>query len=174
MSVEYTHLLTSQLESQRAYFEEKMEQAADKASEASAAAAAAREAAGVASSRLAALQAQYDNLIRETIPNLERDKGRAERRAERFESMAHKMEKEWREEKAMTGSLMERVDFLNTEVERLKLVNNDLTEQNRDLTFFISGSEKLKDQGEDVVEGTISVPEAGNSGKKRKGKGKGR
>jgi len=172
MSVEYTHLLTSQLESQRTYFEEKMEQAADKASEASAAAAAAQEAAELATTRLAVLQAQYDNLIRDTLPNLERDKGRAERRAEKFESMAHKMEKEWREEKAMTGSLMERVEFLNTEVERLKLANDELTEQNRDLSFFISGSEKLKDQGEDVMEGTISVPEEANSGKKKKGKSK--
>src|SRR5436190_10093370 len=94
MSVEYTHLLTSQLESQRTYFEEKMEQAADKASEASAAAAAAQEATESATARLAVLQAQYDNLVRDIIPNLERGKGRAERRAEKFESMAHKMEKE--------------------------------------------------------------------------------
>lgn len=178
MSVEYTHLLTSQLESQRTYFEEVVERAADKASVANAAATAAQEAAETATKNLAAIQAQYDTLLKETIPNLERDKGRAERRAEKFETMAHRMEKEWREEKALNGSLLEKVEFLNGEVQKLTVANEDLREQNRDLSFFISGAERLRDQGEDVVEGTVSVPEpeegAGAGGRRKRGKGKGR
>jgi BRCA1-associated protein len=180
MSVEYTHLLTSQLESQRTYFEEKVERAADKASQASASALAAQEAAEQTTARLAELQSQYDHLLAETIPNLERDKGRAERRAEKFETMARKMEKEWREEKAMNGSLLERVDLLAVEVEKLKATNEDLTDQNRDLSFFISGAEKLKEldqDGDEVVEGTVSVPhqqQQGAGNKKRKGKGRAR
>ncbi|RAL09753.1 putative RING and UBP finger domain protein [Aspergillus homomorphus CBS 101889] len=171
MSVEYTHLLTSQLESQRAYFEEVVERAVDKASQASAAACTAQDAAQTAVNSLRGLQAQYDTLTGETIPSLERDKVRAEKRAERFEAMARKLEKEWREEKTMNGSLMERIQHLSAEVEALKVANADLTEQNRDLTFFISGSERLKDQGEDVQEGTVSVPDPPSGGKK---KGKGR
>ncbi|EEP75744.1 predicted protein [Uncinocarpus reesii 1704] len=172
MSVEYTHLLTSQLESQRTYFEEKVERAADKASEASAAALAAREAAEKLTMRLEGLQSEHDTLAKETIPALEKDKSRAERRAEKFEALSRKMEKEYREEKTINASLMERVDYLTTEVENLKAANADLSEQNRDLTFFISGMEKLKDQGEDVVEGTVSVPEPSKTGKKKKGKNK--
>ncbi|KLJ12603.1 BRCA1-associated protein, partial [Blastomyces silverae] len=64
------------------------------------------------------------------------------------------MEKEWREEKALNGSLMEKVEFLNGEVQKLTAANEDLKEQNRDLSFFISGAQRLRDQGEDVVEGT--------------------
>ncbi|WEW57636.1 C3HC4-type (RING finger)-containing protein [Emydomyces testavorans] len=172
MSLEYTHLLTSQLESQRTYFEEKVERAADKASEAAAAAVAAQDAGEKLTKRLEALQSEHDNLLKETIPALEKDKGRAERRAEKFESLAHKMEKEYQEEKTINTSLMERVEYLTAEVEKLKAANEDLAEQNRDLTFFISGSEKLKDQGDDVVEGTVSVPEPSKTGKKKKGKGK--
>jgi len=170
ISVEYTHLLTSQLESQRAYFEEIVERAADKASKASAAASSAQETAEKATANLLTLQRQYDSLINETVPNLERDKDRAERRAERFEAMSRKMEKEWKEEKVMSESLMKRVEYLTEEAEKLKAANADLSEQNRDLGFFISGMEQLKDKGEDVVEGTISIPEA--SSKKKKGKGK--
>lgn len=170
MSVEYTHLLTSQLESQRAYFEEIVERAADKASQASAAASSAQEAAEKANQSLRDLQRQYDVLAKETVPSLEREKERAERRAEKFETMARKMEKEWREEKAMNENLLKRVELLTEEVKKLKAENEDLTEQNRDLTFFISGSEKLKGQGEDVVEGTISIPE--DTSKKKKGKGR--
>lgn len=173
MSVEYTHLLTSQLESQRAYFEEIIERAADKASQAAAAASMAQETAEKATASLRALQAQYDKLVEETLPGLERDKARAEKRAEKFEAMARKMEKEWREEKTMNESLMERIEHLTTEVAELKAANADLIEQNRDLTFFISGSERLKNQGDDVVQGTVSVPDPPVNNK-RKGKGKGK
>lgn len=175
MSVEYTHLLTSQLESQRTYFEEQVERAADKASRASAAAVTAQRAVEKATSTLTDLQGRYDSLVQENIPSLDRDKARAERRAEKFETMARTMEKQWREEKAMNTNLMEKVELLNTEVEKLKLANADLSEQNRDLTFFISGSERLKEQGEEVVEGTVSVPEAeASGGKRKKGKRKGK
>ncbi|KAL4788264.1 hypothetical protein BJX76DRAFT_171766 [Aspergillus varians] len=171
ISVEYTHLLTSQLESQRAYFEGILERAVDKASQASAAASSAQEAADTATATMRSLQSQYDKLGNETIPSLERDKARAEKRADKFEAMARKMEREWREEKTMNGSLMERIEHLTAEVETLRASNADLAEQNRDLTFFISGSEKLKDQGEEIVQGTVSVPDPPSSSKK---KGKGR
>lgn len=175
MSVEYTHLLTSQLESQRAYFEEIVERAADKASQASAAASTAQEAAAKATHTLTTLQTQHNALTTETLPSLERDRTRAEKRAERFEVMARKLEKEWREEKTMNESLLNRIEFLSGEVGGLKLSNADLSEQNRDLTFFISGSERLRDQEDDVVQGTVSVPEPepeGSGKKKKKGKGR--
>lgn len=73
----------------------------------------------------------------------------------------------------MNESLLKRIDFLSGEVQGLKAENGDLSEQNRDLTFFISGSERLRDQGDDVVQGTVSVPEESGSNKKKK-KGKGR
>ena len=172
LALEYTHLLTSQLESQRVYFEEKVERAADKASEASAAAAAALEAAGNANDQLQELKIKYDDLARDAVPALEKEKARAEKRADKFEDMARNMEKNHREEEAINGRLMERIEFLTKEFEALKAVRVDLEEQNRDLTFFISSSEKLKDSGEDVQEGTVSVPDP-PTGKKR-GKGKGR
>ncbi|KAK2861178.1 hypothetical protein FQN49_004469 [Arthroderma sp. PD_2] len=172
LSVEYTHLLTSQLESQRVYFEEQVERAADKASQASAAAISTQDAADRLSKNMENLQSQYNSLTQETIPSLERDKARAERRAEKFESMSRTMEKQWREEKTINTSLMERVEFLDAEVNRLKAANEDLTEQNRDLTFFISGTERLKNQSDDIVEGTVSVPDPPTSSSKRKGKRK--
>lgn len=170
ISLEYTHLLTSQLESQRTYFEEKVERAADKASEASAAALSATEAASKASAQLVQLQKAYDDLARDAVPALEREKSRIERKAEKFETMARKMEKELREEKAMNGSLMEKIQFLTNEVSELKATNGDLEEQNRDLSFFISGSEKLKGQGEDIQEGVVSVPDPPTAKKKGKGR----
>lgn len=175
LSLEYTHLLTSQLESQRVYFEEQVERAADKAAKASAQATAALTTAQQSSSQLTDLKTKYDDLARDAVPALEREKSRLEKRADKFEEMARKMEKEYREEKAMNGRLMERIQHLSKEVEELKAGKVDLEEQNRDLTFFISSSEKLRDADEEVVEGTVSVPDPNPLGTgKRKGKGKGR
>ncbi|KAI9741275.1 MAG: hypothetical protein M1834_002992 [Cirrosporium novae-zelandiae] len=178
IGLEYTHLLTSQLESQRAYFEEILERAADKASQASASASKASEAAEVSSSRLADLTKQYDKLANEIIPSLEKDRTRFEKRAEKFEVMARNMEKKWREENVMNENLMERIKFLDDKVKSIEeekaaaeTEREDLKEQNRDLSFFISGMDKLMDQGEDVVEGTVSVPDPPTHGK-RKGKGR--
>ncbi|KAJ5093294.1 hypothetical protein N7456_009155 [Penicillium angulare] len=173
MSVEYTHLLTSQLESQRAYFEEIVERAADKASQASAVAVAAEEAAKTTAKHLSDLQVKYDSIHTETIPGLERDRSRLEKRAEKFEALARRMEKDYREEKTMNQSLMERLGILTEENGTLKTQKTTLEEENRDLSFFISASQRLEGQGDDITEGTVSVPEP-EAGKKKKNKGKGK
>ena len=159
IGMEYTHLLTSQLDSQRMYFEEKVERAADKASQANAAAEKAAESARQTLQQLLQLQEAHDSLAKEAIPALERDKERTQRKAEKFEGMARKLEKEWREEKAMNGSLMERIEFMSAELKELREANRDLSDQNRDLSFFISGQEKLKDAGEEIQEGILSIPD---------------
>ncbi|KAJ5856007.1 uncharacterized protein N7529_009951 [Penicillium soppii] len=169
-SVEYTHLLTSQLESQRAYFEEVVERAVDKASQSSAAAAVAEVNASTASDRLEELQAKYDIMTLETLPSLEHDRARAEKKAEKFEALVRSFEKKYQEERSMNQNMLERLDLLAKEVEELKGSNADLLEQNRDLTFFISGSQRLQGQGEEVEQGTVSVPEPPKKKNKKKGK----
>jgi len=176
IGLEYTHLLTSQLDSQRMYFEEILERAADKASQAASAAEKATELSSRNGERLAALQASHDTLANETIPALEKDRDRAMRKAEKFETMARKMEREWRDEKAMNESLMSRITHIGTQLETAKIEKTELEEQNRDLGFFISGMEKLKTSGVDqdeLMEGTLSLPEVAEEGSKGKGKKKG-
>lgn len=175
IGLEYTHLLTSQLDSQRMYFEEILERAADKASQAAQSAERATEASIKSAEQLTALQASHDTLANETIPALEKDRARSARKAEKFETMARKLEKEWRDEKAMNESLMTRITRLGTQLEAVKTEKAELEEQSRDLGFFISGMEKLKTLGvdeEDVREGTVSLPEFGEEAREAKGKGK--
>ena len=167
MSVEYTHLLTSQLESQRAYFEEVVERAVDKASKATAAAAIAEESASSAAGRLEELQSKYDMMTIETFPSLEHDRARAGKRAEKFEALTRSFEKKYQEERSMNQNMMLRLDLLDKEVQGLKSSNADLAEQNRDLTFFISGSQRLQGQGEEVEQGTLSVPDPPKKNKKK-------
>ena len=144
LSLEYTHLLTSQLESQRVYFEEQVERAVDKAATATAKANSATLAAQNAGEALRLVQEKHESLVTNTIPSLQQDKERLERRSGRLEETARKLQHEYADERAMNARLMERIDFLGKEVETLKATRADLEEQNRDLSFFISGQEKLR------------------------------
>ncbi|KAH0611086.1 uncharacterized protein H6S33_011513 [Morchella sextelata] len=173
IGMEYTYLLTSQLDSQRLYFEEKVAQAADKASEAAHAAEKA-----VAESRefmkeLKELKLKHSEVTQELLPLAERGKERAERKAEKFGEMARRMEKEWKEEKGVNSGLMEKIQYLTKESEERKKENEDLKEQIRDLMFFLETREKMENQGEEIVEGTVTVGDAPPPPRnKKKGRGK--
>ena len=178
VGLEYTHLLTSQLDSQRTYFESLLDSAVDKTSLASRSAAKAEAIASATQKELETLRIDNDTLMQHTIPNLEKELNRSQRRAEKFEGMARKLEKEWREEKALGGSLMERVEHLKQQNERLKKDKGDLEEQIRDLSFFIAGGEKLKgiqgELGEELREGSVEVGPAVEEGRGKQKSGKGK
>lgn len=172
MSFEYASMLKGQLDSQRSYFQEQVDRAVDKVAQATAAADHATATSLKATERLEAMEASHQVLLNETLPGLEREKDRAERRAEKFEALARKMEKDWKEKEVINDSLMDRIAHVEKQLNEATLKNSEMEEQNRDLSFFISGMEKLKDQGEDVQEGTLQIAEAPKQGKKKKGKNK--
>ncbi|KAF5680292.1 hypothetical protein FHETE_417 [Fusarium heterosporum] len=173
IGLEYTHLVTSQLESQRAYYEELISKTVDKASKASAIAEGAATQASKAMEKLALLDAKYSTLSQETIPELEKQLARERNKASKSETLARNLGKSLQEEKGLNEGLMKRIEHLNSdheamakELEKLKEENIELQETNRDLSMFISGQEKLKELekegkiGEGELEGgSASVPE---------------
>lgn len=183
IGMEYSHLLTSQLESQRVYFEEIVSKAADKAAKASTAAETASLQATEALSRLHDLDADYQALKKETIPQLERDLERERKRADKSTELARKLGQSLQEEKQINKGLLEKVTYVNKEMEKMKVENEQLKsdvqeqkEMNHDLSMYISGQEKIKEMQqegqvtqEELDGGETSVPE-----KKGKGKGKGK
>jgi BRCA1-associated protein len=184
IGMEYTHLLTSQLESQRVYFEELVGKAVAKASAAGVAAASASTRADEAVARLKELEIENKKLSDEVIAGLEKDLAREKKKAERSSEVARGFGKSFMEEKKVSEGLMERIGHVNAgmmkisqELSLLKEENADLKEQNRDLLFSITAQQKLKDmEGEEGVlqageleGGTVSLPP-----EKTKGKGKGR
>jgi BRCA1-associated protein len=179
MGNEYAYLLTGQLDSQRAYFEEQLERAADKARKAAAAADLAAGARDTLARKLDELTRAHEEALAQAR-GLGRDVERERARAEKSAGLARSLGNDWREEKTVNGALMERIAFLDRKVaeeaearRKVEEEKRELEEQNRDLSFFISGTERLKDAGEEVVEGTVEVanaPEA--SGRKKKGKKK--
>lgn len=172
MAVEYTHLLTSQLESQRAYYEDKVNKLADKASEATAAANDATSQITTMMKELNEFKESHKTLL--TLkPQLEDDLERERAKASKSQDLARNLSKSVQEEKRINEGLMKRIEHLNKESEgirkemgELREENAELKEMNRDLTMFVSGQEQLKklesegQLGEGEVEGgTASVPE---------------
>lgn len=76
--------------------------------------------------------------------------------------------KELEEANAMTEGLSAKVEFLTEANEKLKTENLDLTDQVKDLMFYLESQEKFKDQPDDVKEGTIVIQELKKKSKKKK------
>ena len=188
IGIEYTHLLTSQLESQRVYFDDQLNKAAAKASAASAAAASALSRAEEAVERLKELEIEHKRLRDELVPSLEKDLVREKKKSERSGELARGFGKSLMEEKKVSEGLMERIEHVNksmmemsTELGKVKEENKELKEENRDLLFSITAGTKLKDmEGEEgglekgeLEGGTLSLPPEKEK-KRGKAKGKGR
>ncbi|EXJ73925.1 uncharacterized protein A1O5_02219 [Cladophialophora psammophila CBS 110553] len=166
IALEYTHLLTSQLESQRVYFEEVVQRAVDKASEATKKAERAMEESRLATERLSGLENEHDLVAKGLVPELEKEKARLEKRSAKFEEMARTINQKYQEEKALTKSLMKRIEHYETsqetQVEKLKqtiqrleeenatkdLLMEGLREEHRDAMMQISAQRKLQEMVE--------------------------
>ena len=176
VALEYTHLLTSQLESQRVYFEEVLERAVDKASSAS-------KRAGDVEGRVEKIEQELSDLRSENqgvtskLKETEKERDRAVKKGDRFEVMARDVGERWREERKVVEGLMERIKFLEEREGKAAERVVELEEENRDLMLNFSMAEKLQglaagEGGEidhdEIAEGTVGVPEK----VRRKGKGR--
>jgi len=177
MASEYTYLLTSQLEGQRRYFEEQVERAVDKASQASARAEEAAAQASQAVTELAESRKERKHHSG-TLARIEAALAKSERTKTKFEQMARDMSSKYREEQTMNEGLVKRIkaaeekaEQARREADEAKEAKRELEDMNHDLTMFISSQEKVKElqaQGEEVVDGSVSVPEQ----QRKKGKGR--
>ncbi|KAJ4419149.1 hypothetical protein N0V85_001135, partial [Neurospora sp. IMI 360204] len=167
IGLEYTHLLTSQLESQRIYFEEMVAKAADKASKACAAADAASANASRAIKELSDFKEEHFRL-KEEVASLERDLTRERKRADKSTELARNLSKQLQEEKRVGEGLMKRIKHMEKEAEatqeELKMLrqqNEELKETNHDLSMFISAQDKLKSMEQ---EGQVTAEELEEGG----------
>lgn len=170
MSHEYTTLLSSQLDSQRLYFQEQLDRAADKAAKANALAESASHDLSLLTARTNELESSHTTILTETLPTLEKEKTRAERRAEKADALFRSMRKEAQEKTVLNESLLERVKWLQGQVEELTRGKSEVEETNRDLMGYISCMERLKGAGEEIEQGTVGVVEAPAGGRKKKGR----
>ena len=176
ITLEYTALLTSQLDSQRAYFEDVVARTADKASRATSTADALSLQVSSLTSSLSSLQTSHSTLTTTTLPTLQRDLDRSLARAATSATLARDMTTKFQAEQSMNAGLMKRIHTLQSTVQELEgqregwqekekaweSEKRELGDQNRDLMMFLEGREKVKELegtevGEEVREGFVEA-----------------
>jgi BRCA1-associated protein len=176
IGIEYSYLLTSQLDSQRSYYEEQTVELKGQVEQ------------------LRGLVEQLRNefekekhVLRESevrrqeeesarIVGIGKDKVRAEKKAEKMTELARKLDKELREERAVSEGLMknlekmkERAEVADTERTDLTAKIAELEDQLRDVMFFLEAKQTIESSEgieAEAAGGSIEVPKA--VGKKKK------
>ena len=182
IGIEYSYLLTSQLDSQRAYYEEQTAVLHDKLSEAQVQL---ERAARDVEQYKAGHEASVARIKAETearAAQIQKERDKAEKRAEKAIEVARKFEKELREEKMVNEGLLKNLAVYRersegVEEERKKLMDKmaDLEDQLRDVMFFLETKDKIE-KGEGVgaelaggsLEVSVAAPAVNSSNGKKK------
>jgi BRCA1-associated protein len=182
IGIEYSYLLTSQLDSQRVYYEEQMKGMEGKVEDLRKLVE--RLAGELDQGRKVTSEAQENQKAEweEKLSEVERDKARSEKRSEKLTELARKLEKELREERVVSEGLMENLKKAKEKVEQVGKEKADyasrvgeLEDQVRDVMFFLEARNKIE-AGEDGISeaagGTLEISSnpPRSDGKKKKGK----
>jgi len=163
LQLEYTYLLTSQLEDQRRYYEKKLGRI--------------EEAAGHELSELthrAKNTEEEKHSLSEELENVKREKIKMEAKFNQLNQKLSKLSTELTEEKQLNKSLRENQDDWQLKLKRTEIELNvtkevkdkeisDLKEQVRDLMFFLEAKDKVQESEykDEIEEGNIIVAENG-------------
>ncbi|KAG8967404.1 hypothetical protein FRC03_010020 [Tulasnella sp. 419] len=157
IGIEYSYLLMTQLDSQRAYYEEQQASLEAKLVE----------------------EADVQKEFQKKCEIMEKERTKADKRAEKMMNVAKQMEKELREERAVSQGMLKNMTILKekmetAEEEKKALVQKvtELEDQLRDIMFYMEASAKIAEAGEDgageAAGGTVSLPPSASSSRKKK------
>lgn len=167
LALEYTALLTSQLDSQREYYEGLFADSARKVEEMRLLV----ERQHKENDQKLVLEKQKEKEISEkqqgdvVLENerLKNELSKAQKESDKLSLLSKTFRQSLQDEKAISGAMMAKVKKLQGDKEAKETQIRDLEEQLRDVMFFLEARDKLKDADEDVKEGTLVM-------KKKKGR----
>lgn len=179
IGIEYSYLLTSQLDSQREFYEEQTTQLKSQVEELRSLME--KLTRDIERERTEARQREQQRR-REEDEKLEaahREKVKAEKKAEKIAELARRFEKELKEEKAVSEGLLRNLEMMKENVERSEKQKeeydakiSELQDELRDVMFFLEARSKIE-QGEGIeaeaAGGSVELPPA-LAAKKKKGK----
>lgn len=163
IAMEYTFLLSSQLDSQRAYYEEICAKAADKYTALSKICDDLTISLLSANSNLSRLSSSHEKLQFDHDIHT-RAEAKLEVRARKLEALARKWQKEAEEEKSMNAGLLERLRLLNEQVKSEREIKMDLQEQVSDLMSFLEARQSLGEGTEGEGGTVVLMKNHANSG----------
>ncbi|KAI0320885.1 BRCA1-associated protein [Amylostereum chailletii] len=162
IGIEYSYLLSSQLDTQRAYYEEQQRALQARVDELARAVAAL----GDASAREREARGRAEAEAARSA-ELERDRVRAEKKAEKLAELARRLEKELKDERAVGAGLLKNLEAARARAEaadseRTKFTQHvkELEDQVRDVMFFLEARTKIEEGDGAVAEaagGSIEV-----------------
>lgn len=168
IGIEYSYLLTSQLDSQRSYYEDQTAELRGQVDELKALVEKLSDEFSLEKTRNRDEEQRIRQEEERKVAAVAKEKAKAEARAEKVSELARRLEKELREERAVSAGLMtnlgkmkERVEGVEKEKEAFTSKVRDLEDQVRDVMFFLDAKNKIE-QGEgaeaEAAGGSISVP----------------
>ncbi|TFK39962.1 BRCA1-associated protein [Crucibulum laeve] len=184
IGIEYSYLLTSQLDSQRSYYEDQTAGLKSEVHELKALVKGLSEDFEMERRRAKEEDLRQRSAEETRIAEAIKDQLKAEQKAKKAMELARKFEKELREEKAVSEGLMknigkmkERVEVAEKEKEEFTQKIQDLEDQVRDVMFFLEAKNKIEQGGgveAEAAGGSVEVPAPSlptSSAKKKKKKG---
>lgn len=124
-------------------------------------------------SESASVKSRLKLLEEETLPSLEKDKGRLEKKLEKATEMTRSLHKELDSERSVTRGLMDNIGKLKEENEKRKSESSslqdqvqDLQEQVQDLMFTLTAQARIKEEG--GAGGDVQVQQKATPSRRRK------
>ena len=177
IGIEYSYLLTSQLDSQRSYYEDQMADLKKQVDELGKMMERLTRdfKNGEAERKEAEERRQKEEEVR--IAEVAREKVKAERRAEKMTQLARKLEKDLKDERAVSEGLLQNLNKMREQVESAERDKDEYQQkmhetedQLRDVMFFLEARDKIENGDEEVREaagGSIEMPKAAKKKNKR-------
>jgi BRCA1-associated protein len=164
IGIEYSYLLTSQLDSQRSFYEDRVNELEATVTELNGLVTRLSTEAEETKKREAD-EAERKRAEEEArIAELEKDKDRAEKKAERLVALSRRLEKELKEERAFGEGLMQNLQNLKERVEASEQQKQDfqvrideLQDQVKDVMFYLEAQSKIANEGSELAGGSIEV-----------------
>lgn len=179
IGIEYSYLLTSQLDSQRAYYEEQLEAMKEQV-------ASAYKKADIRSHEVDAVEAQYRQAEQRLQQAMEKQQAEAakerakiEKKADKALELARKFEKELREEKMVNEGLLQNLSAVKKQKEAFEKEKSEfmgrvqeLEDQMRDLMSHLEKRDQVEKEGGELAGGTLEIrtPPSTSSNRKKKKK----
>lgn len=164
IGIEYSYLLTSQLDSQRSFYEDRVNELEATVNELKGLVTRLSTEAEEARKRGVeeAERRKAEDEVR--VAELERDKEKAEKKAERLAALSRRLEKDLKEERAVGEGLMQNLQNLKGRVEASEQQKQDfqarieeLQDQVKDVMFYLAAQSKITNEGSELAGGSIEV-----------------
>lgn len=178
IGLEYTYLLTSQLESQRLYFDAQMAAMTAQLAQLGKEAKDWEQEAALMNQKNRELAILAESLEKEKMPTLVKEKKAAEKRMEKMQERLQALERQYEEEKEMNVGLMTNQESIRKKLQEKEAEILELQDQVRDMMIYLDTQQKIESSSlkDELANGTVGVvvqpPQTSPSGNHSRRKGR--